>query len=89
MRHAHFHHNAGCGVVDVYPEVKVRYENCLIEHDTWRGGVEFHSGEFEMVNCVISANPKNLRSAIASLRGLNAGASLQLPLKVGPERDGA
>jgi hypothetical protein len=55
---AHFHHNAGCGVVDVYPEAKARYENCLIEYDTWRGGVEFHSGQFEMVNCVISANPK-------------------------------
>jgi hypothetical protein len=58
VRNAHFHSNAGAGIVDVYPEVKVRYENCLIEKDTWRGGVEFHSGQFEMVNCHIRGNPK-------------------------------
>lgn len=58
VRNAHFHHNAGCGVVDVYPEAKVRYEHCLIESDTWRGGVEFHSGVFEMVDCLIRGNPK-------------------------------
>jgi len=56
IRNAHFHHNAGCGVVDVYPECRTRYENCLIEADTWRGGVEFHKGEFEMVNCRIRGN---------------------------------
>ena len=59
VRKAHLHHNAGGGIVDVYPEVKVRYEDCLIEADTWRGGVEFHSGEFEMVRCIIRNNPKN------------------------------
>jgi len=58
VRNAHFHHNAGCGVVDVYLECKARYENCLIEADTWRGGVEFYSGAFEMVDCVIRANQK-------------------------------
>lgn len=57
IRRAHFRHNAGAGVVDVYPECRTRYENCLIELDTWRGGVEFHKGEFEMANCVIRANP--------------------------------
>ena len=58
IRRAHFHHNAGGGVVDVYPECKTRYENCLIELDTWRGGVEFHNGEYEMINCLIRANIK-------------------------------
>ena len=47
----------GAGIVDVYPEVQVRYEDCLIEQDTWRGGVEFHSGRFQMENCVIRGNP--------------------------------
>ena len=58
VRNAHFHHNAGCGVVDVYPEARTRYEHCLIESDTWRGGVEFHSGVFDMADCLIRANPK-------------------------------
>lgn len=69
---AHFHHNAGAGVVDVYPECKTRYENCLIELDTWRGGVEFHSGEYEMINCIIRANPKRAltvtQGALVTLR---------------------
>lgn len=58
IRKAHFHRNAGGGIVDVYPECRTRYEDCLIEADTWRGGVEFHKGEFEMVNCVIRANAR-------------------------------
>lgn len=69
VRDSHFHHNAGGGVVDVYPEAKVRYENCLIEADTWRGGVEFHKGEFEMVDCVIRANAK---AAISVVKGAKA-----------------
>ncbi|MEM1297434.1 MAG: right-handed parallel beta-helix repeat-containing protein [Verrucomicrobiota bacterium] len=66
VRNSHFHHNAGGGIVDVYPEAKVRYENCLIEADTWRGGVEFHKGEFEMHDCVIRANSK---AAISVAKG--------------------
>ena len=58
VRNSHFHHNAGSCVVDVYPEARIRYENCLMEDDTWRGGVEFYSGHFEMVDCVIRGNPK-------------------------------
>lgn len=58
VRNGYFHHNAGCGIVDVYPEAKVRYEHCLIEADTWRGGVELHSGIFAMTDCLIRANPK-------------------------------
>ena len=58
VRNSHFHHNAGGCVVDVYPEARIRYENCLMEDDTWRGGVEFYSGHFEMVDCVIRGNPK-------------------------------
>jgi hypothetical protein len=68
VRNAHFHHNAGCGVVDVYPEAKVRYEHCLIESDTWRGGVEFHSGVFEMVDCLIRGNPKRTLTATKGAR---------------------
>ena len=58
VRNAHFHHNAGGGIVDVYPEARVRYEGCLIEADTWRGGVEFHSGTFAMTDCLIRGNQK-------------------------------
>ena len=57
VRDSRFDHNAGCGIVDVYPAVKVRYERCLIEDDTYRGGVEFHNGEFVMEDCVIRGNP--------------------------------
>jgi hypothetical protein len=57
VRDSRFDHNAGCGIVDVYPEVKARYERCLIENDTYRGGVEFHDGEFVMEDCVIRNNP--------------------------------
>ncbi|MFA6292216.1 MAG: right-handed parallel beta-helix repeat-containing protein, partial [Victivallales bacterium] len=57
VRDSRFDHNAGCGIVDVYPEVKVRYERCLIEDDTYRGGVELYSGEFVMEACVIRSNP--------------------------------
>ncbi len=57
VRGSRFDHNAGCGIVDVYPEAKVRYERCLIEDDTYRGGVEFHNGEFVMEDCVIRGNP--------------------------------
>lgn len=58
VRNSLFHKNAGGGVVDVYPEAVVRYENCVIENDTWRGGVEFHSGVFTMTNCTLRGNPK-------------------------------
>jgi len=71
VRRSHFHHNAGCGVVDVYPEARTRYEDCLIEYDTWRGGVEFHRGNFEMVNCVIRGNPRWALS-------VNKGAQVRL-----------
>jgi hypothetical protein len=57
VRDSRFDHNAGCGIVDVYTNVIVRYERCLIENDTYRGGVEFHSGEFTMQDCVIRGNP--------------------------------
>ena len=30
VRNSRFHHNAGAGIVDVYPEARVRYENCNI-----------------------------------------------------------
>ncbi len=51
-----FDNNAGCGVVDVYPECRTKYLGCVIEDDVFRGGVEFHSGEFEMEDCVIRNN---------------------------------
>jgi len=80
VRGSHFHHNAGCGVVDVYPEARTRYEDCLIEDDTWRGGVEFYSGKFEMVNCVIRGNHKN-----ALLVNRGGEVTLRNCLLVGPE----
>lgn len=79
VRNAHFHHNAGCGIVDVYPEAKIRYENCLIEENTWRGGVELHKGQFEMENCIIRANPGK---ALTVVKG--AQAVLRNCLLVGP-----
>jgi hypothetical protein len=79
VRTAHFHHNTGCGVVDDYPEVKVRYENCLIEHDTWRGGVEFHSGEFKIVNCVVFANPKKALTRIGL--SVSPGSAFRKPFR--------
>lgn len=84
VRNAHFHHNAGGGVVDVYDTTKARYENCLVESDTWRGGVEFYSGEFEMENCVIRANPKR---ALTVTRG--ARATLRNCLLIAPEGEKA
>ncbi|MEO1529429.1 MAG: right-handed parallel beta-helix repeat-containing protein [Planctomycetota bacterium] len=56
VRDSHFHHNAGAGIVDVYPESNVRYEACVIENNTWRGGVELHAGRFHLVDCVIRHN---------------------------------
>jgi hypothetical protein len=56
VRHSHFHHNAGCGIVDVYPECVARYVRCLVENDTFRGGVEFHKGRYEMEDCIIRNN---------------------------------
>ncbi len=53
---SHFHHNAGCGIVDVYPQVRVRYLRCLVENDTFRGGVELLSGQFEMIDCIVRNN---------------------------------
>lgn len=80
VRNAHFHHNAGCGVVDVYPEAKTRYEHCLIESDTWRGGVEFHSGTFEMTDCLIQGNPKRTLTVTKGAR-----VTLRNCLLVAPE----
>ena len=80
VRNGFFHHNAGCGIVDVYPEAKIRYEHCLIESDTWRGGVEFLHGDFEMVDSVIRANPKK---AIKVTKG--AQVTLRNCLMIAPE----
>jgi len=57
VRRGYFHHNAGAGIVDVYDDVVVRYEDCVIEHNTWRAGVELLDGKFEMIRCVIRGNP--------------------------------
>ncbi len=92
VRRAHFHHNAGCGIVDVYPEARVRYENCLIEDDTWRGGVEFHRGQFEMVDCVIRNNAKKAlvvaKGATVTLRNcLLAGPGEQATAGISVDAD--
>ena len=57
VKNSRFDHNAGCGVVDVYPECKTTYIGCTIEDDSYRGGVEFHSGTFVMRDCTIRNNP--------------------------------
>jgi hypothetical protein len=51
-----FDHNGNCGIVDVYPEARVKYINCFIHDNPSRGGVEFLRGEFEMQNCTIQHN---------------------------------
>lgn len=51
-----FHHNAGCGIVDVYPVCRTSYFNCLMDNDAYRGGVEFYSGEYLLENCIIRYN---------------------------------
>ncbi|MCF7854351.1 MAG: right-handed parallel beta-helix repeat-containing protein [Candidatus Pacebacteria bacterium] len=60
VRHSHFHDNAGCGIVDIRmradaPAQSV-YEHCLIENDSYRGGIEFHDGVYTMKNCIIRNN---------------------------------
>lgn len=77
---SHFHHNAGGGIVDVYDDSVVRYENCLIESDTWRGGVEFVNGRYEMENCVIRGNTQK---ALAVSGG--ATVTLKNCLLIAPE----
>lgn len=57
VRNSWFHGNAGCGIVDVYPDCRVHYESCLIEDDVFRGGVEFHKGVFSMENCIVRNVP--------------------------------
>ena len=56
-----FGNNAGCGVVDVgmgeNRKANVKYVNCIIEGDTYRGGIEFHEGVFEMEGCIVRNNP--------------------------------
>lgn len=67
-----FHHNAGCGIVDVYLACKTSYFNCLVEYDTYRGGVELLSGEYLMEGCVIRFNQNKAmtirRNAKATIR---------------------
>jgi len=84
VRRAYLHQNAGCGIVDVYPEARVRYEECLVEEDTWRGGVEFNNGKYEMENCVIRKNP---RSALIVTKG--AEVKLRNCLLTSPETNPA
>ncbi|MCF7853693.1 MAG: right-handed parallel beta-helix repeat-containing protein, partial [Candidatus Pacebacteria bacterium] len=59
VRDSHFHHNAGCGIVDVRlasGNAQSRYVNCLVENDSYRGGVEFQDGDYEMENCIVRNN---------------------------------
>ncbi len=80
VRDSRFDHNAGCGIVDVYTNVVARYERCLVEDDTYRGGVEFLSGEFSMVDSVVRNNPGK---AFAVNR--NARATFVNCLFIGPD----
>ena len=69
VTNSRFDHNAGGGIVDVAfskAASKVKYVNCIVEDDEYRGGIEFRGhgdliGEFEMENCIIR---NNLRSQL-------------------------
>lgn len=56
VTNSRFDHNGNCGIVDVYPEARVKYINCMINDNPSRGGVEFHRGKFQMNNCTIKNN---------------------------------
>lgn len=68
VRNSRFDGNAGGGVVDVYDTCRTRYFGCVIEGDVFRGGVEFHKGEFEMRDCVIRSNPNTSLSVAKGAR---------------------
>ena len=63
VRNSWFHDNAGCGIVDVRMNkdnpLKCKYVNCLIENDSFRGGIEIIDGECELLNCIIRNNCKS------------------------------
>ncbi len=79
VRDSRFDHNAGCGIVDVYANAKTRYERCVVEDDTYRGGVEFLKGQFSMRDCVIRGNPSK-----AFLVSKGARAVFENCLFIGP-----
>jgi len=56
VRNSRFDHNAGCGIVDVWKESKVKYINCIIEDNVYRGAVELYNGEYLMENCIVRNN---------------------------------
>lgn len=62
VKNSWFHENAGCGIVDVRLNkdnpLKTKYVGCLIENDTFRGGIEIIDGECELVDCIVRGNPK-------------------------------
>jgi hypothetical protein len=64
VKNSRFHHNAGCGIVDVVMRADapcvIKYQNCLIEDNVYRGGIEFlgAGGRYELENCVVRNNAK-------------------------------
>lgn len=70
VRNSWFHHNAGCGIVDIRMNDKTTakslYQKCLIENDSFRGGVEFFDGDYEMQDCIVRGNS---RSTLLLARG--------------------
>jgi hypothetical protein len=80
VKNSWFHHNAGCGIVDVnMPNgmCKSTYINCLIEDNPYRGGVELRGYEHEMINCIVR------NGGIAICR--TAKAKIKNCLIIGPE----
>ena len=72
VKNSRFDHNTVSGIVDVYPEAKVKYLNCVVENNN-RGGVEFMHGEYAMENCIIRNNQgtgitvnKNARASLTN-----------------------
>lgn len=59
-----FHHNAGCGIVDIVMSdaspCVVTYKNCQVKDNFYRGGIEFSgkNGSYAMEDCVITNNAK-------------------------------
>lgn len=63
-----FHHNAGCGIVDiVLPDgapCAVTYTRCRIVDNVYRGGIEFRGkgGRYALVDCLVAGNAKSALS---------------------------
>jgi hypothetical protein len=86
VKNSWFHHNAGCGIVDVWPACRSIYINCLIEDNPYRGGVELLGGEHEMIDCIVRNGSLSIgRKAKAKIKNcliINGGIICSSPSPV-------